>query len=139
MTKNSCLARAFTLIELLVVIAVTAILGTIAYPVYTGVQERAKVTKDMNNLRQLGLATQTYMNDNDGTVFSTSTSWMLQLNPKYLPAWGVLQSPFNTRAPSELGTVATPVSHGINIKTVGFVILSAAIPTRPAVPLTSYP
>ena len=73
-------SRAFTLIELLVVIVVIAILATIAYPVYTGVQERAKVTKDMSNLRQIGIATQTYMNDNDGVLFSTTTSWMSQLH-----------------------------------------------------------
>src|SRR6266496_635302 len=102
MTRN--FSRAFTLIELLVVIAVIAILVTIAYPVYSGILERGKVTKDMNNLRQIGLASQTYMNDNDGLIFSTAAgtgSWMAQLNPKYLAAWGVLQSPFDRRGPSE--------------------------------------
>lgn len=117
MARN--VSHAFTLIELLVVIAVIAILGTIAYPVYTGVQERAKVTKDMNNLRQIGLATQTYMNDNDGVLpGSTTATWMsqLELNRKYLSAWGVLQSPFDARSPSETGTTVpvSPVSYGIN-------------------------
>jgi prepilin-type N-terminal cleavage/methylation domain-containing protein len=107
-------SRAFTLIELLVVIVVIAILASIAYPTYIGIQERAKVTKDLNNLRQIGIATQLYMNDNDGALFSTATSWMSQLNPKYLPSWNVFQSPFDIRPPSELGTTATPVSYGIN-------------------------
>src|SRR6266550_8705099 len=110
-------SRAYTLIELLVVIAVIAILATIAYPVYTGVLERAKVTKDTNNLRQLGLATQTYMNDNDGVLPGSlipAAIWMSQLNPKYLSTWRVLQSPFDTRPPSELGDVSTPISYGIN-------------------------
>ncbi len=106
--------RGFTLIELLIVMAVIAILASIAYPVYIGVLERAKVTKDMNNLRQIGIATQLYMNDNNGALFSPATSWMSQLHPKYLAAWNIFQSPFDTRAPSELGTVATPVSYGIN-------------------------
>jgi prepilin-type N-terminal cleavage/methylation domain-containing protein len=118
-------SRAFTLIELLIVIAVIAILATIAYPIYVGVLERAKATKDMNNLRQIGIATQLYMNDNDGALFSTATSWMSQLHQtKYLSSWNVFQSPFDTRAPSELGTAATPVSYGIN-GTANFVGTSA--------------
>jgi prepilin-type N-terminal cleavage/methylation domain-containing protein/prepilin-type processing-associated H-X9-DG protein len=119
MAKN--FSRAFTLIELLVVIAVIAILIAIAYPTYTSILERARVTQDMNNLRQIGLATQTYMNDNDGTVFSTSASWMSQLNPKYLSAWRVLQSPFDARTPSETGTTVpvSPVSYGINANSFG--------------------
>lgn len=115
MAKN--FSHAFTLIELLVVIAVVAILATIAYPVYTGVQERAKVTKDMNNLRQVGLATQTYMNDNDGVLFSTATSWMSQLHPKYLSSWNILRSPFdNPVAPRTTleDDTNSAVSYGIN-------------------------
>jgi prepilin-type N-terminal cleavage/methylation domain-containing protein len=131
MTRNFHFARAFTLIELLVVIAVIAILGTIAYPVYTGVQERAKVTKDMNNLRQIGLATQLYMNDNDGALFSTTGSWMSQLRSKYVAAWGIFQSPFDTRPPSELGTLATPISYGIN-GTAGLIGMAADKITKPA-------
>ncbi len=88
MAKN--FSRAFTFIELLVVMIVVAILFSIAYPVYTGVLERAKVTKDMNNLRQIGVATQTYMNDNDGVLFTAGGIWMTQLHPKYLSAWNGL-------------------------------------------------
>lgn len=115
MTKKSL--RGFTFIELLVVIVVIAILFSIGFPAYTSILERAKITKDMNNLRQIGLATQTYMNDNDG-VFpgSTTATWMSQLNPKYLSAWGSLQSPFDGRSPSELGDGTTPISYGINVK-----------------------
>ena len=72
------------MLELLIVIAVIVILATIAYPVFIGIQERAKATKDMNNLRQIGIATQLYMNDNDGALCSTAASWMSQLHPKYL-------------------------------------------------------
>jgi prepilin-type N-terminal cleavage/methylation domain-containing protein len=110
-------SRAFTLIELLIVIAVIAILATIAYPTYIGIQERAKVTKDLNNLRQIGIGTQLYMNDNDGALpGSTTVAWMSQLNPKYLPSWNVFQSPFDTRPPSEVGIAGSgsPISYGIN-------------------------
>ena len=99
-------SRAFTFIELLVVMIVIGILASIAYPVYTGTLERAKVTKDMNNLRQVGLATQTYMNDNDGVLFTAGGIWMTQLHPKYVSAWSVFQSPFDTRAASVYGRIA---------------------------------
>jgi prepilin-type N-terminal cleavage/methylation domain-containing protein/prepilin-type processing-associated H-X9-DG protein len=137
MTKNFYVARAFTLIELLVVIAVIAILATVAYPVYTGVQERAKVTKDMNNLRQIGLATQTYMNDNDGFLPGSiipPVRWMSQLNPKYLSAWRVLLSPFDSRSSSELGDATTRISYGINSNVyVNNVAISADRITKPVV------
>jgi hypothetical protein len=71
----------------------------------------------MSNLRQIGIATQLYMNDNDGALpGSTTVSWMSQLNPKYDSAWGIFQSPFDTRAPSEAGIAApvSPISYGIN-------------------------
>src|SRR5437016_5270507 len=113
MTRN--FSRAFTLFELLVVVVIIAILASIAYPVYTGVLERAKVTKDMNNLRQIGIATQLYLNDNDGAFPGSATvAWMGQLHPKYLAAWNIFQSPFDVRGPSELGDATTPISYGIN-------------------------
>ena len=73
MLRNTTCTRGFTLIELLVVIVVIAVLATIAIPAYTGIQERARVVQDMSNLRQLGLATQMYLNDNDGAIFDAST------------------------------------------------------------------
>jgi prepilin-type N-terminal cleavage/methylation domain-containing protein len=114
MQKNLC--RGFTLIELLVVISVIAILALIAYPTYTSIQERARVTQDMNNLRQIGIATQMYLNDNDGVLFTAGGIWMAQLHPKYLPAWKIFQSPFDARPASEdeAGTTKPPISYGLN-------------------------
>ena len=119
MARNSQLARAFTLIELLVVIAVVAIIATIAYPVYTGVLERGKVTQDMNNLRQVGLAIQVYLNDNDQVLPATAT-WpgttaAPVLYPKYIATRKVFQSPFDKRAPSESDAAPpVPISYSIN-------------------------
>jgi prepilin-type N-terminal cleavage/methylation domain-containing protein len=112
MQKNS--PRGFSLIELLIVIVVILILATIGYPVYTKIQERAKATQDMSNLRQIGLATQMYLNDNDGVIFSTDAAviWMSLLKPKYIPAWKVFQSPFDNRAAAEDTTA--PISYGLN-------------------------
>ena len=107
---------AFTLIELLVVITVIAILVSIALPVFSSVQERARITQDMSNLRQLGIATQTYLNDNDSVLFSATQStspWTKSLHPKYLPAWKIFQSPFDKRTSIEDDSAA-PISYGLN-------------------------
>jgi prepilin-type N-terminal cleavage/methylation domain-containing protein len=139
MVKSSppCVQRAFTLIELVVVLGVIAIMMSLTYPAYTYISQRAKVTKDMSNLRQIGTATQMYMNDNSG-VFpgSTTLTWMSQLeqNQKYLSAWRVLQSPFDNRAPSEAGTASpvSPISYGINPNVYsGGVAISADRITKP--------
>ena len=118
MTKSSppLAERAFTLIELLVVIATISILAALAIPAFNSTFEHAKATKDLSNLRQLGAATQMYMNDNNGILFTTTGSWMSQINPKYFPRWAVFQSPFDKRTPSEAGTgiPVSPVSYGIN-------------------------
>jgi prepilin-type N-terminal cleavage/methylation domain-containing protein/prepilin-type processing-associated H-X9-DG protein len=109
-------SRAFTFIELLVVMIVIGILASIAYPVYTGTLERAKVTQDMNNLRQIGLGIQTYLNDNDQVLPATTiwpgTTATPVLYPKYIATRKVFQSAFDKR-PS-LETDLAPVSYSIN-------------------------
>jgi len=65
---------AFTLIELLVVIAIIAILASLALPVFSSVQDRAKQTKDLNNAKQIGLACRLFATDHDG-VFPNQDGW----------------------------------------------------------------
>ena len=114
---------AFTLIELLVVITIIAVLVSVAFPVFSGIQERGRATQDMSNLRQIGLATQMYLNDNDGTIFSPDASiiWMTLLHSKYLAAWKIFQSPFDKRAGSEVDASA-PISYGVNSNCLGLLI-----------------
>jgi len=61
--------RAFTLIELLVSIAVIAILAAMILPVLSQSRQSAWRTQCASNLRELGLATEMYWDDNQGNCF----------------------------------------------------------------------
>jgi prepilin-type N-terminal cleavage/methylation domain-containing protein len=119
MTKVSRFARAFTLIEVMVVLAVIVIMMAMVYPAFTTISERAKATKDMSNLRQVGLAMQTYLNDKDDVLPAINaapgigTDLIPVIYPKYIgKTRRVFQSPFDKRPASE--TDSAPVSYGIN-------------------------
>ncbi len=58
---------AFTLLELLVVIAIIAILAALLLPVLSSAKRKAAQTQCQNNLKQLGLGMEMYVNDNSDT------------------------------------------------------------------------
>ncbi|MBI4028359.1 MAG: prepilin-type N-terminal cleavage/methylation domain-containing protein [Verrucomicrobia bacterium] len=57
--------RAFTLIELLVVIAIISILAALLLPALKAAKDSAKSIKCMHNLKQLGLAFELFLEDNN--------------------------------------------------------------------------
>ena len=66
-----CRRTAFTLIELLVVIAIIAVLAAILFPVFAQAREKARQTSCLSNLKQIGMATQLYLQDYDEGLYPT--------------------------------------------------------------------
>ncbi len=62
-------SKAFTLIELLVVVAIIALLVAILVPSLQQAREAAKNVVCQSNLRQVGIATAVYIDDNDGSFY----------------------------------------------------------------------
>lgn len=56
----------FTLIELLVVVGIVAIIAAILFPVFASARERGRRTVCQGNLKQMALAMQQYIQDNNG-------------------------------------------------------------------------
>ncbi len=82
----------FTLIELLVAVAIIAILAALLFPALTRAREAARRAVCTSNLRQVGLASMNFADDNDGMFPRGSmpacwwwmhNAWITNITPDY--------------------------------------------------------
>jgi prepilin-type N-terminal cleavage/methylation domain-containing protein/prepilin-type processing-associated H-X9-DG protein len=115
MRKNS----GFTLIELLVVMVIISILLAVFFPTYTSVKEQGYLTTCQANVRQVGLALQSYINDNDDLLPPVSDtaadSWVPTIKT-YAKEVKILKCPKDVGTPQNASWSGNParITYGLN-------------------------
>ena len=99
-------ALAFTLVELLVVIAIIAIVAALLLPVLASTKEKARAITCCSNLKQWGLATHIYAENNGDflppSLQGSNSFWYIQL-PKEMNLAPYDSMPWRTNAQADLG------------------------------------
>jgi prepilin-type N-terminal cleavage/methylation domain-containing protein/prepilin-type processing-associated H-X9-DG protein len=114
----------FTLIELLVVIAIIAILAAILFPVFAQAREKARSIQCLSNLKQVGMATRMYSQDNDEVLVptyiyshapDTHLQWFADLLQPYAKNSGVFVCP-NWSGAYTFGRNLFPAGEGAGLR-----------------------
>ncbi|MBM3498705.1 MAG: type II secretion system protein [Armatimonadetes bacterium] len=99
--------RGFTLLEVTVSVTIICILAAILFPVFARAREKARQTRCLTNLQQIGLALSMYARDHAGH-FPPTNDDLTPLLGRYLPDAEVLRCPSrhdeSRRRASEPGT-----------------------------------
>jgi prepilin-type N-terminal cleavage/methylation domain-containing protein/prepilin-type processing-associated H-X9-DG protein len=108
-------AAAFTLIELLIVIAIIAILAALLLPVLSRAKETGRRIYCMNNLKQLDLACQMYVNEAQGAYppRDNTSRWANRLYANYGQNINLLLCPTDTLLPMDPATVGSSPSNNV--------------------------
>ena len=119
--------RGFTLIELLVVIAIIALLAAMLLPALSQAREKARQIKCVSTLKQLGLAWQMYLQDNDDWFPSTgdfqagwgSAKWYVTLAPYVAGTWNSKYVPYFC-CPARSAERNVPIGYGYYTKSSSY-------------------
>jgi prepilin-type N-terminal cleavage/methylation domain-containing protein/prepilin-type processing-associated H-X9-DG protein len=87
MTRMTRKRRGFTLIELLVVIAIIGILAGMVFPVFAWARESARKAVCLSNVKNIALAVQMYLGDNNDTFPPVETRAEVLDNLGTVPLW----------------------------------------------------
>jgi len=109
MNRPSQFDRGFTLIELLAVITIIAILAALLLPTLVAARDAGRKGACLSNLRQIGIAVQTYASDYDGRI---------PYGPKAPPFTSPASFYPSTGAPTSLLSLqsGSPVALGLLLK-----------------------